>query len=69
MTNYAFQGVDGLLKSTSALAVHLHNRRRFLAKAESVVRASPQPKGVGLVICRFCHVFKSFNLIQKISIK
>ena len=51
MTNYAFQGVGPLLKSASALAIHLIFVEIFWLKPSLFFVQVPQPKGVGLVIC------------------
>ena len=51
MTNYAFQGVVMLLKTVSALAIHLIFIAVFGLKPSLLFVQVPQPKGVGLVIC------------------
>ena len=56
MTNYAFQGVDRMLKLVTALAIHLI---KCAAKANFLRILAPQPKGMGLVIYR---VFTPFHV-------
>ena len=51
MTTYAFQGVGSLLKSASALAIHLIFVESFWLKPSLFFVQVLQPKGVGLVIC------------------